>query len=327
MTAAPARVAVVAAYEVGGTFLKAGLVAPGGDRLLDEVKLHTPPSAPELFDELLRIHVRFREAAARHRTTITEVGLAVPTAVDPRTGDLATCGNLPDLAEFPWAHRLRAATGARVVVMNDGRAALLGEAAHGAARGVSDVCLVVVGTGVGASFMVGGHVVHGRRGAAGEVGYMPFLDPYDGPLSVRLHETLGARALLDEAHAHLADRGDRPRPTLRELLEDEEGPDLRRAVARRITGTLLVLDSVLASTLYVLGGGVGAGPAVVDAVRAELVARGASYMRVVPSALRDRAGLLGLATRAARDHEPPGALAGTGGPPMRGAPATRPWER
>jgi glucokinase len=60
--------------------------------------------------------------------------------------------------------------GAPCTVLNDAQAAMHGEAWRGAARGLSDVLMVTLGTGIGAGLMLGGTVRRGSHGSAGEIG-------------------------------------------------------------------------------------------------------------------------------------------------------------
>jgi len=62
--------------------------------------------------------------------------------------------------------------GSRVAVANDADCAALAEQRLGAARGHDDVIVVTLGTGIGGGLIVGGELVRGGRGFAGEVGHM-----------------------------------------------------------------------------------------------------------------------------------------------------------
>jgi glucokinase len=59
-----------------------------------------------------------------------------------------------------------------VPVLNDAQAALLGEVWLGAARGLDNVILLTLGTGVGGAAMVDGHLLRGHIGRAGHLGHI-----------------------------------------------------------------------------------------------------------------------------------------------------------
>jgi glucokinase len=62
--------------------------------------------------------------------------------------------------------------GTPIVLENDANAAALGEMWMGAGRDVRDLVLITLGTGVGGGIVVGGKILHGYRGMAGEIGHM-----------------------------------------------------------------------------------------------------------------------------------------------------------
>ena len=66
-----------------------------------------------------------------------------------------------------------------IPVINDAHAALLGESRHGAAKGMEQVIMITLGTGVGGAVMVDGHLLKGYLGRAGHLGHLS-LD-VDGP--------------------------------------------------------------------------------------------------------------------------------------------------
>lgn len=74
--------------------------------------------------------------------------------------------------ETPVRRRLEQRWGVPVVVENDANCALVAERAYGVARGEDDVLLVTVGTGIGGALSIGGRLVRGRHGMAGEFGHV-----------------------------------------------------------------------------------------------------------------------------------------------------------
>ena len=65
------------------------------------------------------------------------------------------------------------APGCVVEVLNDANCAALAEVRHGAARDVDDVVYLTGTVGIGAGIVLGGRLVRGGSGFAGEVGHMP----------------------------------------------------------------------------------------------------------------------------------------------------------
>ncbi len=87
--------------------------------------------------------------------------------------------SLDGLQGFDWSEYLDR----QVAVVNDAHAALLGEIWQGSARGLSDVILLTLGTGVGGAVVTGGKLLRGHLGrsrmprmsALAPPGLFPFL--------------------------------------------------------------------------------------------------------------------------------------------------------
>lgn len=101
------------------------------------------------------------------------IGVGSPGVVDTA----GTVIDAPNLAwtDTPLAARLTEAFGLPVHVANDANTAVLGEHTFGES-GDGGLMVLRVGTGVGAGFVLGGSLLHGHLGAAGEIGHV-VVDP------------------------------------------------------------------------------------------------------------------------------------------------------
>lgn len=64
-----------------------------------------------------------------------------------------------------------------IFLTNDANAAAMGELIYGAAKGLKDIVVITLGTGLGSGIIVNGDLVYGHDGFAGEVGHTTvFLD-------------------------------------------------------------------------------------------------------------------------------------------------------
>jgi glucokinase len=179
---------VVVAVDMGGTTTKGALVAADG-RVVGELVRPTPvddgPAA--VLDRLEAVVVSLaRDAggggddgrggagarAGPGRGPVRAVGVVVPGVVDVPAGRVVFAGNL-GLRDVGVRDRLAAATGLPTLLEHDVRAAGVAERTVGAARGVDDHVVAVIGTGVAAVVHVGGTPVRGARGVAGELGHIP----------------------------------------------------------------------------------------------------------------------------------------------------------
>jgi glucokinase-like ROK family protein len=130
----------------------------------------------ELLVTLLR---QARQHVQRRGLQLFGAGITIPGLVDVASGtlvfepnmgwtNLAVRQNLHDRLHFP------------IFVDNDANAAALAERYFGVARGVDDFAYVVANVGLGTGLVVGGHILQGVSGHAGEAGHTT-IDP-DGPL-------------------------------------------------------------------------------------------------------------------------------------------------
>ncbi|MEV6674330.1 ROK family transcriptional regulator [Streptomyces sp. NPDC051162] len=105
---------------------------------------------------------------ALHRTVI-----GTPGALDPRSGTLRYAPHLPGWQSRALPDELAAALGTPVVIENDVNLAAVAEQHDGTAQDFDDFVLVWAAEGVGAAVVLGGNLLRGATGGAGEIGYMP----------------------------------------------------------------------------------------------------------------------------------------------------------
>ncbi|WP_369174759.1 ROK family transcriptional regulator [Streptomyces sp. R28] len=190
--------------------------------------------------------------------------------------------------------------GVPVHLENNVNCAALAELHEGAARGRRTFGYLRIGVGIGLGIVVGGQVLRGANGAAGELARLPY--PWDDgrePRHEALEEYIGARSLLRRAAEAWPDE-DGPCPRTAEQLFALAGEG--RAAARSVIGRhaadigrlAAAVTAVLDPGLIVLGGSTGADPQVLPGVRAEL-ARLSWPTEVVSSTVGDLGTVVGAA--------------------------------
>ena len=92
------------------------------------------------------------------------MGVGTPGICDAARGVVVSSGTWAG-GRFPWLALLRHRLGVPVRLENDANCAAWGEQWCGAARGVDDVILFTLGTGVGGALILGGHVPTAGRPA------------------------------------------------------------------------------------------------------------------------------------------------------------------
>jgi glucokinase len=163
--------------DIGGTRVKAVRLDEHG-QARDHHERETRDDA-EALTQTVREMVKALTAASEQRSESPAVGLAAPGLTRPGEAMIHwMSGRMESLVGLDWSKAL----GCAVTVLNDGHAAVLGEAALGAARGCEHVVLLTLGTGVGGGVMVDGRLLSGHIGRAGHLGHIS-LDP-TGPTDI-----------------------------------------------------------------------------------------------------------------------------------------------
>jgi glucokinase len=113
----------------------------------------------------------------------------------PRQNGVDLAPNIAGWERIEFGTQLRAAFPDAVVRMgNDVKVAAQAELDRGALAGCDTGVYLNLGTGLAAAIVVGGRVVHGAHGAAGEIGYN-LRQPFDHHDTTRLEDVVSGRAL------------------------------------------------------------------------------------------------------------------------------------
>lgn len=161
---------MILSIDIGGTAVKLGLVDRQG-------AIHARHEASVCFDgyatPILTTVIREAQAfLAREQAQIEGVGVSATGQVDDRQGVvIGTNGKIPHYEGAQLKRDLEAALGVPVYALNDANAAALGECFTGRARGMDNVLMITLGTGVGGGIVLGGRIFGGTRGIAGELGH------------------------------------------------------------------------------------------------------------------------------------------------------------
>ena len=102
------------------------------------------------------------------------IGIGIPGAVDPITGDVLFTPNLP-LTGVNIIHEIRKKYDCPVHIGNDANCAALGEYVAGGMKGVRSAALITLGTGIGGGLILGGSLHTGFSGTGGELGHMVII--------------------------------------------------------------------------------------------------------------------------------------------------------
>ena len=108
------------------------------------------------------------------------IGVAFPGILDEKTCRVGYCSgkyagaDQVDLEKWAWSN-----LGLKLKLINDARAAMIGEVNYGSARGETDAVMLILGTGVGTAAVCQGKIYRGKHGTAGVLGGHFSID-FDG---------------------------------------------------------------------------------------------------------------------------------------------------
>ncbi len=159
--------------DLGGTNIKAGLCNYVGDLIIKKsVKVGKSATATEIVEAMASLCRSLLVDTEIPMESIDYVGLAAPGTADADKGMIVYANNLPFM-KYPIADEfIKRFPVSKLYIENDANAAALGEAMCGGAKGLSDVVVVTLGTGVGGGVIIKKHVLSGFNFAAGELGHM-----------------------------------------------------------------------------------------------------------------------------------------------------------
>jgi len=260
------------AVDLGGTNLRIAAVSADG-RILEKIALSTKiGSGPSqvvdaMCDAILRLSRRYSNGG-----TLIGAGIGIPGIIDLEAGVVRRSANLPEWAEFPVRSEIEKRLGTRIFLENDAKVHALGEQWMGAGRGVSNMAMITLGTGIGGAIVLDGKIFHGLNGMAGEFGHVT-VEPEGVPCGcgnrgcaeryasatalVRMaQEAIAAGKARELAKA--ASKAEFSAKLIYELAM--QGDDSARCIFHRFGRALGIMladiINVLNLQMYVIGGGV-----------------------------------------------------------------------
>ena len=162
--------------DIGGTTIKMGFFTTDG-KFVDkwEITTHTENNGEKILPDIAR---SIKKKLKENELTLDDlegVGIGVPGPV-LSDGVVNQCVNLGWGVIDVRRELSSLLDGIYVAVGNDANVAALGEQWNGGGKGHDNVVMVTLGTGVGGGIILGGKILAGSHGAAGEIGHMKVRD-------------------------------------------------------------------------------------------------------------------------------------------------------
>jgi glucokinase len=287
--------------DLGGTNLRIAAITSDG-KLLEKVTLgvRIAISPHQVVDDMCeairRLSDRYREQGK-----LIGAGIGVPGIIDLEAGVVRKSANLPGWSNYPVRDEIEKRLGARIFLENDAKVAALGEQWLGAARGVANMAMITLGTGIGGAIVLDGKIFHGMNGMAGEFGHVT-IEPDGVPCGCGNHGcaeryasataivrmareaiATGHAAALEKAAASDAEFSAKSIYDLA-MQGDEPARKIFQRFGRALGIMLAGLVNVLNLEMYVIGGGVlSAWDAFAPIMFAEMRERSLIYAATAPA--------------------------------------------
>lgn len=301
--------------DIGGTTVKIGILTTDG-QILDkwEIKTRTEDGGKYILDDIAASVKKAMDDRKLSTEDVVGVGLGVPGPVKD-DGTVLMCVNL-GWGVFNVEKTLSEKLGLPVKAGNDANVAALGEQWQGGGKGHEDMVMVTLGTGCGGGIILGGKILAGVCGAAGEIGHMNIVDEKDviGVCGC------GNRGCLEQVASatgivKLADRMVKEtdkETSLRNLSEitakdvldaakagDAGAKEVVETMAYYLGTALAAIGAVVNPEIFVIGGGVSkAGQYLIDIIQEKYKAKSFHAVKDTEFALAtlgNDAGMVGAA--------------------------------
>ncbi len=308
--------------DIGGTATKVVLLDDAGTPVnsmrTETVDLNSESECTRFASKLNRFVSECKVSSRNVRA----VGLAIPGTVDEL--GISMLANV-DLSLQHVLEALRDAFAvAELFYINDANAAAYAEMLQGASSGVSNSLYVTLGTGIGAGVILGGQLVEGAHGAAGEIGHIKVvkggrrcncgrrgcLEQYASARGiVRTFREVSANApsvyeMLGASQSRPSDIAPRHESDSLAVFKAYEQGDHRAVhavdlLAKTLGFSLAQVASVIDPEIIVLGGGVSLSaplyfPQLIEAYRHQAI-EPCKGIKLCQSKLGENAGCLGAA--------------------------------
>jgi len=291
----------VIALDVGGTGMKAALVASDGELLHQARRATGRERGPEAVVEgILDFAAELSAHGAEHfGGPASAAGVAVPGIVDADRGIASYAANL-GWRDVPLRDLLAKRLGIPVALGHDVRTGGLAEGRIGAGQGADRFLFVPLGTGIAGAIGIAGRVEAGAHGFAGEIGHI-VVRPGGSPCPCGQRgclERYASAAAVSEAWAAACGDLDADAADCAKAVASGDPNAVRvwqdavNALADGLVTALTLLDP---RTLIIGGGLAEAGETLFTPLR-EAVRGRVTFQKlptIVPAALGDSAGCLG----------------------------------
>lgn len=163
---------IYAGIDLGGTFIKAGLISPAGTRISSfKIRTEVGSGPGTVWKNLIRAGKRLIAISENKKKKLFGIGIGSPGTIRYPEGIVTDSSpNIPGWVGTNFGD-LAADLKIEVRADNDANCMALAEYMFGAGQGTGSGFYVTIGTGIGGAFIYNGQLMRGASCAAGEFGH------------------------------------------------------------------------------------------------------------------------------------------------------------
>lgn len=157
----------IISIDIGGTFIKYGLVDESGLVLCKDKKATVKSGAEDFINELCEIVNLYK-----NHKGILGISISIPGFINNKEGIPIACSHLRFIENYKLQDELAFRTNLEVKVENDANCVALAEKFNGNATECEDFICITLGTGIGGGIYLNNKLIRGKGFKGGEFCYM-----------------------------------------------------------------------------------------------------------------------------------------------------------
>lgn len=290
----------VACFDIGGTFIKYGVVTENGNVIYKD-KFQTPK--PDCKNTIpIALVSKLKEL--NRICTVDCIGISTAGQVDSAKGEIVFASeNLPGYTGAKLSEVIQNLTGLVCHVENDVNSAALGELWQGDIGNSNSFFFLTLGTGIGGAIIIDKKLYKGTKGGAGEIGHMVINENGNKCAcgGTGCYENYASVSALIRnycsASGTLNDKINGEKLIELVKLGDKVACDIYDKFVYHIVTGLINVTHMFDPGLIIIGGGISEQNSLITDINANFKKRAMSsytnYTKIISSSLRNDAGLMG----------------------------------
>ncbi|MBO7677229.1 MAG: ROK family protein [Erysipelotrichaceae bacterium] len=283
-------------FDVGGTEIKYAVT----DEKMNFTHQGYVPTPMDTFEQFSDI---IYDVYSQVKDEVEGIAMSLPGFIDVENGYCSGGGGLKYNHGTYVAKLLSERCGCKVVLENDGKAAVQAEFYRGSLKGCKNAAVFIIGTGVGGGLVIDSKITRGPHFTAGELSYViTQADEYD-QRDVTLANSCSTRSLLENYATKTGGEKISGREFFERLPDDPLAQEALDELCLNIAIQIYNLAWILDLEKVAIGGGISRQPIVTEKIKEkfEVVKSNTAvgklgfplYAEIVPCTFSNDANLIG----------------------------------